>query len=229
MSTLAGSVTATALTLRLNDSPLTTYPRTLILDATGTSELVVAYSTDLDGNVTVARGAFGTAAVAHADGVSVDLYDGSPTAAATVPTLAEVLAEGRTTDGLAISGGPLPTTGSYGADIAFGGGSNDPAVGGDLTLGGGQATAGLAGGGIFIYAGSGDAGTDPGAYIELYGGDGSGNPGAASLSTDGSTGPGPLVSDGTNLSYSRAAFVANGSTVDQLRDSLIAAGLMDPS
>ena len=101
----------------------------------------------------------------------------------------------------ASGGGDLP---SYTADadtnveITAGDGSTGE-DGANIYLSGGDGPSGQAGGSVQLYAGTGDDGSDAPASIGVFGGDGAGNAGKVSITTDGSTGTSGqvLTSDGT--------------------------------
>jgi hypothetical protein len=82
------------------------------------------------------------------------------------------------------------------------------------------ATGGAAGGEAFLLGGSGilDGNSVNGSAVNAKGGKANGDPGVVSI-----------YSAGVTFDLKQAAHVADGSTVDQLRDALIAAGLMAAS
>lgn len=103
------------------------------------------------------------------------------------------------------SGDFIPQGGPLTADLDVGGfavrGADGAAApGGGVVVIGGTGDTADAGGNVELIGGTGDAGNDQGAEIALYGGVGDGNPGRASLTTDGSLGASgqALVSDGSS-------------------------------
>jgi hypothetical protein len=119
-------------------------------------------------------------------------------------------------------GGRLRLTGSsegeFGGYAELKGGDGPTQSGLARVLGGIGSGAGVAGGDATLSGGAGDLNNDAPAKIVAHGGDGAGNDGKIDVTTAGVT-----------FTWTQAAFVANGSTVDQLRDALIAAGLMAAS
>lgn len=155
-------------------------------------------------------------------------------------TLATVLAAGNDPDGHDIQAANGPGFGT-GAHLTVGPGGSDAAGGGGAALQGGAGELGFHGGVARLGGGSGNAGGFVGAAITAYGGQAA-EPGELVIQTAGSLGVAGQVptSDGNYTTWAdlvavliagghQAAHVANGSTVDQLRDALIAAGLMAAS
>jgi hypothetical protein len=109
-----------------------------------------------------------------------------------------------------------------GGAIAANGG-DESGDGGSVDISGGGAkiaTGGATGGSIYLSAGPGilDGNSTNAAAIAVGGGKANGDPGVVHV-----------YSDGVSFDLKQAAHVSDGSTVDQLRDALIAAGLMAAS
>jgi hypothetical protein len=124
--------------------------------------------------------------------------------------------------GGAAGGGQLQAlgaaAGTEGGAVKLLAGAGSGSSGNALVSGGNSVGVGSAGGNATLQGGLGDVGNDAAAKIVAHGGDGAGNPGKIDV-----------TSDGVTFTWTQAAHVANGSTVDQLRDALIAAGLMAAS
>jgi hypothetical protein len=122
----------------------------------------------------------------------------------------------------AAEGGRIRAFGSFagtdggGVDVLGGVGSDSS--GNTRVLAGNSNALGTAGGNATLSGGTGDTNNDAPAKIVAHGGDGAGNDGKLDV-----------TSAGVTFTWTQAAFVADGSTVDQLRDALIAAGLMAAS
>jgi hypothetical protein len=155
--------------------------------------------------------------------------------------LGEVLTEGNTTEGNVIGGGvssgitPDPDdvvivapTGK--TSYLFGGIGDTDGSGGAADVIGGDGTGSGGGGVAQLAGGNAGAGAGTGAYIVAEGGAGSDTHGALEVWTVGSAGPGPLVSDGSTVSYSQAAHVdPSTGTPEQIINALVSAGLMAPA
>lgn len=106
------------------------------------------------------------------------------------------------------------------------------AAGGDLVASGGNGALGFPGASATLIGGSGDDGDTNGGMVRANPGL-VGSNGKVTVRSDGSTGSGLQLlgsdDDGKVVWRNVAAHVGDGASVDDLRDALIAAGLMEPA
>lgn len=142
------------------------------------------------------------------------------------PTLAQVLASGADPNGVALTGPLIVQAVVKGADAGTEGAgqfsvsaASSGVNGGSARLTGGDAGAGLPGGSAYLDGGYGDDENDAGAAIVVGGGNGSGNAGVVTV-----------TSNGVTFTLNQAAYVdpGSGSAADIIA-ALIAAGLMAAS
>jgi len=219
MTALRNAATATQTVFDI-DTPLNinTYPKPYTID----SEVVNVVGGGSATSITVVRGVGGSTAAAHVNGTALTAANAfSGGGGVENPLSSDLLMGTHFLTGTSAGG-------AYAGQMAIGDSSGND--GGAIILNAGYAAAAGDGGGLLLASGQGDDGAALEAIIDIRGGNAGGDiDGVIRIQTGGSSGPGPLVSDGTDVHYSLAAFVANGSTVDQLRDALIAAGLMAAS